>query len=159
MVISHDDTNDILQNTFMKAWSNIDSFRGDSKLLTWLYRIATNETITFLNSKRLKYTASIDEVDSYLMNSLHADASFDGNEAEIKLQMAILTLPEKQRLVFNMKYFDEMTYEQMQEVLDTSVGGLKASYHHAVKKVHKYLEENEFSVSSPVVGELDSIPD
>lgn len=146
MLVSHDDTNDVLQNTFMKAWNNLDSFRGESKILTWLYRIATNETITFLNSKRLKATSSIDEVDSFLMNSLHADSNFDGNQAEMKLQEAILTLPEKQRLVFNMKYFDELTYEQMQEILETSVGALKASYHHAVKKIHKYFEDNEFSL-------------
>lgn len=156
MVISHDDANDILQNTFLKSWSNLDSFRGDSKLLTWLYRIATNETITFLNSKRLKYTSSLDEVDSYLMNSLQADVNFNGDEAEYKLQQAILTLPEKQRLVFNMKYFDELTYEQMQEILETSVGALKASYHHAVKKIQKYLVDNEFTTMNLLKEEVES---
>ncbi len=157
MVVLHDDANDILQNTFMKAWNNLDSFRGDSKMLTWLYRIATNETITFLNSKRLKSTSSLDEIDSYIMNGLQADVNFDGDEAEYKLQQAISTLPEKQRLVFNMKYFDELTYEQMQDILETSVGALKASFHHAVKKIQKYLVENEFSTSNLLKKEIESI--
>lgn len=144
MLLSHDDTNDVLQNTFMKAWSNLNQFRGESKILTWIYRIATNETITFLNSSKKKYSFSFDEVDSFLLNTLEADAGLDGTLAEIQLQKAILTLPDKQRLVFNMKYFDELTYDQMQSILDTSVGALKASYHHAVKKLEKLLTDENF---------------
>ncbi|MCD7973546.1 MAG: sigma-70 family RNA polymerase sigma factor [Candidatus Azobacteroides sp.] len=142
MVLSHDDANDVLQNTFIKAWTNIDSFRGDAKLSTWLYRIAVNECITFLNRQKMKNNISISDDDSYLMNVLEADNYFAGDEAQLKLQKAILTLPEKQRLVFNMRYFDDMKYEEMSEVLGTSVGALKVSYHHAVKKIEDYLTNN-----------------
>lgn len=145
MLVSHDDTNDVLQNTFLKAWNNIDQFRGDSKLITWLYKIATNETLTFMSQKKNKFAESIDEVDSSLLNALHADQYFDGNHAEMKLQEAILSLPEKQRLVFNMKYFEDFTYDELQVILETSAGALKASYHHAVKKIEKYLKDEEFS--------------
>jgi len=143
MVLSHDDSNDVLQNTFMKAWNGIEGFRGDSMVSTWLYRIATNETLTFLTNKRMRNLQSMDDVEDILLQNLHADNYFNGNEAQLKLQKAIITLPEKQRLVFNMKYFDDITYEQMEAVLGTSVGALKASYHHAVKKIEKFFEEEE----------------
>lgn len=143
MVLSHDDANDVLQNTFLKAWNAIAGFRGDAQISSWLYRIATNETMTFLAQKRMRNVASMEDEEGLLMNQLHADTYFDGNEAEMRLQEAILTLPEKQRLVFNMKYFDDLTYEQMEEILETSVGALKASYHHAVKKIEKLLSEEK----------------
>ena len=142
MVLSHEDSNDVLQNTFMKAWNGIDGFRGDSQLSTWLYRIATNETLTFLANKRIRNLQSLDDVEDIQLQNLRADNYFNGNEAQLKLQNAIITLPEKQKLVFNMKYFDDITYEQMEAILGTSVGALKASYHHAVKKIEKYIEEN-----------------
>lgn len=141
MVLSHDDANDILQELFIKAWTNLNSFRGEAKLSTWLYRIAINESITFLNKKRIQNNISIDEDDSFLINTLESDTYFDGDEAQKLLQKAILTLPEKQRLVFQMKYLQEIKYDDMSEILGTSVGALKASYHHAVKKVEKYLSE------------------
>ncbi len=141
MVLSHDDANDILQDTFVKAWMNIDNFRGESKLTTWLYRIAINESITFLNKKRNQNNISIDDDDSFLLNTIESDSYFDGDEAQKLLQKAILTLPDKQRLVFQMKYFEEMKYEEMSDILGTSVGALKASYHHATKKIEKFLGE------------------
>jgi len=141
MVIDHDDANDVLQNTFMKAWTSIDNFRGDAKLSTWLYKIAINESITFINKKKVMNQLSIDDDDSFLVNSLESDKWFDGDEAQVKLQRAIATLPEKQRLVFNMRYYDEMKYEDMSEILGTSEGALKASYHHAVKKIEQYFEQ------------------
>lgn len=143
MVLSHEDANDVMQNTFMKAWNGIDNFRGDSLISTWLYRIATNETLTFLTNKRLRNIQSMDDEESIMYQHLQADSYFDGNAAELKLQKAILTLPEKQRLVFNMKYFEEITYEEMENILGTSVGALKASYHHAVKKIERFLEKEE----------------
>lgn len=143
MVFDHDDANDILQNTFLKAWTNIDNFRGDAKLSTWLYKIAINESITFLNKKKAQAGLSLDDDDSFLTSGLEADAYFDGDEAQLKLQKAISTLPEKQRLVFTMRYYDEMKYEDMSEVLGTSVGALKASYHHALKKIENFFEEND----------------
>lgn len=142
MVLCHDDANDLLQNTFLKAWTNIDYFRGEAKLSTWLYKIAINECITFLNRQRNMNNVSIDDTDIFLLERLKGDEYFDGDEAQMKLQKAILTLPEKQRLVFTMKYFDEMKYEDMSEVLGTSVGALKASYHHAVKKVEEFLTKD-----------------
>jgi len=141
MVLSHEDANDVLQNTFMKAWSGIDGFRGDARFSSWLYRIATNETLTFLTNKRMRNIASMEDEEQLLINQLHADSFFNGDEAHMKLQEAILGLPEKQRLVFNMKYFDNLTYDQMEEILQTSVGALKASYHHAVRKIEKFLEQ------------------
>ena len=143
MVESHDDANDLLQNTFMKAWTAIDSFRGDAKLTTWLYKIAINESITFLNRERKRQNVSIDDEDSFLINSIEADRYTDGDELLKKLRVAIASLPEKQRLVFNMRYYDEMKYEQMSEILGTSVGALKASYHLAVKKIEQFFEEND----------------
>ena len=139
MVLSHDDANDLLQNTFMKAWSNIDSFRGDAKLSTWLYRIAVNECITFLNRQKMRNQVSISDEEAPLLNVLEAEEYFIGDDAQLKLQKAILTLPDKQRLVFNMRYFDGIKYEEMSEILGTSVGALKASYHHAVKKIEDYI--------------------
>ena len=141
MILSHEDSNDVLQNTFMKAWNGLDGFRGESQLSTWLYRIATNETLTFLANKRIRNSNSLDEVEDAMIMNLRADSYFNGNELQLKLQEAILTLPEKQRLVFNMKYFEDITYEEMENILGTSVGALKASYHHAVKKIEKYFEE------------------
>lgn len=141
MVLSHDDANDILQDVFIKAWTNIENFRGESKLSTWLYRIAINESITFLNKKRNQSNVSLNEDDSFLINTLETDTYFDGDEAQLLLQKALLTLPEKQRLVFQMKYFEDMKYDEISDILGTSVGALKASYHHAVKKVEKFLSE------------------
>jgi RNA polymerase sigma-70 factor (ECF subfamily) len=139
MVLSHDDANDLLQNTFIKAWMSIDLFRGEAKLSTWLYKIAINESITFLNKQRAHNSISIDREDIYLADKLETDEYFDGDAAQLKLQKAILTLPEKQRAVFNLRYFDEMPYEEMSSLMGTSVGALKASYHHAMKKVEDFL--------------------
>ena len=142
MIMGHDDANDILQNTFLKAWSNLDNFRGDSKLSTWMYKIAINECITFLNKQRAINNVPLDDTDVYLLQTLRADEYFDGDAIDEKLQEAILNLPEKQRLVFTMKYNDDMKYEEMSEVLGTSVGALKASYHHAVKKIETFLTDD-----------------
>lgn len=141
IVISHEDANDVLQNAFIKIWTNIDSFRGDSKLTTWLYKIAINESISFVNKQRQQQNVPLDDSDNFLELKLESDSFFDGDEAQVKLQKAILTLPEKQRIVFNLKYFEEMKYEEMSEILDTSVGALKASYHHAVKKIEDFLSQ------------------
>lgn len=143
MVESHDDANDILQNTFFKAWQSVEGFRGDAKLSTWLYKIALNESITFLAKERKRLNISIDDEESHLVNLIESDEYVDGDELALKLRKAIATLPEKQRLVFNMKYYDEMKYEQMSEILGTSVGALKASYHLAVKKIELYFSEND----------------
>ncbi|HRG37456.1 MAG TPA: sigma-70 family RNA polymerase sigma factor [Bacteroidia bacterium] len=139
ILIDHDDTNDVLQNVFIKVWRNLQGFKGESQLYTWLYRIATNESITFLNQKKRRAGVPLDEGSSFLGVSLQSDAHFKGDEIQAKLQKAILTLPDKQRIVFNMKYFDNMKYEEMSRVLETSVGALKASFHHAVKKIETYL--------------------
>ncbi|MDD5870076.1 MAG: sigma-70 family RNA polymerase sigma factor [Bacteroidales bacterium] len=140
MVIDHDDANDVLQNTFLKAWSSIEHFRGDAKLSTWLYKIAINESITFINKEKQRNNVSLDDDDSFLINSLASDEWFDGDDLRLELQKAINSLPEKQRLIFNMRYFDDMKYEDMSEILGTTVGALKASYHHAVKKIEKFFE-------------------
>lgn len=134
MVESHDDANDILQNTFLKAWQSVEGFRGDAKLSTWLYKIALNESITFLSKERKRLNISLDDEESHLVNLIESDEYVDGDALALKLRKAVASLPEKQRLVFNMKYYDEMKYEQMSEILGTSVGALKASYHLAVKK-------------------------
>ena len=139
IVINHDDTDDVLQNTFLKVWNNIAGFRQESTLYTWLYRIATNESITFLNSKRRRTLVPLQDINDQLINNLKSDPYFEGDKIQMKLQKAILGLPEKQRIVFNMKYYDEMKYEEMSKILDTSVGALKASFHHAVKKIEEYL--------------------
>jgi RNA polymerase sigma factor (sigma-70 family) len=139
MVIDHDDADDLVQEVFIKIWKNLLGFRNDAQLYTWMYRIATNECITFLNRKKLKNNVSFDDVSYELSESLTESAYFDGDKAQRKLQKAILTLPDKQRLVFNMKYYDELKYEEMSEVLGTSVGALKSSFHLAVKKIEAYL--------------------
>lgn len=141
MVVHHDDANDVLQNCLIKVYRNIHNFEGKSKLYTWLYRIATNETITFINKKKRKSTASIDEEESHLSNSLKADQYFEGDQIQAHLQKALQKLPEKQRIVFNLRYFEEMGYKEMSEILGTSVGALKASYHHAVKKIENHFKE------------------
>ena len=142
IVIVHEDADDVLQNTFVKAWKGIETFRGDSQLYTWLYRIATNESITFLNQKRSRQMIPLEDAGYQL--TVHHDAYFSGDELQLQLQKAILSLPEKQRIVFNMKYFDEMPYEEMSEILGTSVGALKASYHHAMKKIKAWFDLNDF---------------
>lgn len=142
MVLEHEDANDIVQNTFIKAWMNIDSFQGKSKISTWLYRIAINETLTFLN--RNKGTlVSLDSPEGAIADQLESDTYFSGSKADAMLQEAIARLPEKQRLVFNLRYYDEMKYEEMSQLLDTSVGALKASYHIAVKKIEEYLSQTD----------------
>lgn len=143
LVVNHDDTNDILQNTFLKAWNSIENFRGDAKLSTWLYKIAINESLTFLQKERTRRSMSIDDQDSYLANELAAPEQIDGDATLLKLRQAIALLPEKQRLVFNMRYYDEMKYEQISEILGTSIGALKASYHLAVKKIEQYFSDND----------------
>ncbi len=142
MVISHDDANDLVQDTFVKAFTNLDKFRYDSAVYTWLYRIATNTCLNFLDKKKRQYTFSALNFEDNLINTLETDEYFDGNEIQMKLQKAILTLPPKQRLVFNMKYYDELKYNEISEILKISVGSLKASYHHAVTKIEKYLKED-----------------
>jgi RNA polymerase sigma-70 factor (ECF subfamily) len=138
----HEDADDVLQNTFVKAWKGMETFRGEAQLYTWLYRIATNESITFLNQKRNRQTVPLEDAELQLSRSLHYDAYFSGDELQLQLQKAILSLPEKQRIVFNMKYFDDMPYENMSEILGTSVGSLKASYHHAVRKIKDWFDLN-----------------
>ncbi|MDA3928602.1 MAG: RNA polymerase sigma factor [Prolixibacteraceae bacterium] len=145
MVLNHADADDILQNTFVKVWNNIDNFRGDSSLYTWTYRIATNETLTFLAQQKRRNIFSSSTDNDYLAKKLESDEYFDGTEIQRKLQEAIITLPEKQRIVFNMKYFDEVKYKDMSEILETSVGALKASYHHAVKKIEAFLRNDEMN--------------
>jgi RNA polymerase sigma factor (sigma-70 family) len=140
MVIDHDDADDLVQDIFVKVWKALHGFREDAKLYTWMYRIATNECITFLNKKKKKIFIAWADVEGELSRKLETDPLFDGDKIQRKLQQAVLTLPEKQRLVFHMKYYDEMKYEDMSEVLGTSVGALKASYHHAVKKIEDYMK-------------------
>lgn len=142
LVILHEDADDALQNTFINAWKGIGDFRSESALYTWLYRIATNEALTLINKRKRNSAVSIDDLGNYFENSHEGDSWFDGDAAQIKLQNAILQLPEKQRIVFNLKYFDEMQYDEMSRVLGTSEGALKASYHHAVKKIEKFLGED-----------------
>ena len=139
IVITHDDADDVLQNTFIKIFRNIDEFKGNSKLYTWMYRIATNESITFLNSKARRNQVSNETLNENALNSLVADVYFEGDEIQLKLQKAISLLPRIQQLVFNMRYFDNIKYKDMSEILETSEGALKASYHIAVKKIKTYL--------------------
>jgi len=143
IVLNHNDTDDVLQNTFIKIYRNIQKFQGDSKLYTWMYRIATNEAITFINKRAKKQHITIEEVKDQIIENLESDMYFDRNEIQIQLQKAIATLPQKQQLVFNMKYFEDHTYEELSEILETSEGGLKSSYHIAVKKISVYLKANE----------------
>ena len=139
IVISHDDSDDVLQNTFIKIWKGLTNFKEESQLYTWMYRIATNEALSLLKQKQRMNTSSIHPIEYQLSKSLESDVYFKGDEIQLKLQQAILTLPEKQRIVFNMRYYDEMPYEEMAEVLETSVGALKASYHIAAKKIEEIL--------------------
>ena len=140
IVISHDDADDVLQNTFIKVFKGIDNFKQDSKLYSWMYRIATNESITFINKRAKERNVDITEIKQSLATSLQSDEWFSGDEIQLILQEAVSQLPEKQQLVFNMKYFDNMKYDQISEILETSVGGLKASYFHAVKKIEQYIK-------------------
>jgi RNA polymerase sigma-70 factor (ECF subfamily) len=140
IVLNHDDADDVLQNTFIKVFKNIEGFKGDSKLYSWMYRIATNEALTFLKSKSRKLGLSDVELQDRMIGNLEADVYFEGDEIQLKLQKAIAALPEKQKLVFNMKYFQELKYEEISEILETSVGALKASYHIAVKKIETSLK-------------------
>lgn len=141
MVVNHEDANDLVQNVFLKAWNNLHNFRGDAKLSTWLFKIAVNESINFINKEKQRLHLNEDADDSFILNNIEADEYFDGNALEAELLKAIARLPEKQRLVFNMRYYDEMKYEDISEILGTSVGALKASYHHAVKKVTDWVLE------------------
>jgi RNA polymerase sigma-70 factor (ECF subfamily) len=142
MVVDHDDTNDVMQNMFIKVWNGLQNFREDAQLYTWLYRIATNECLSFLEQKKRKSTVSFGDVEEGLSNTIKADKHFDPTKLEWKLQLAIQQLPEKQRIVFSLRYYDEMPYEEMSRVLDTSEGALKASYHHAVKKIEDFIVNN-----------------
>lgn len=135
LVILHEDADDALQNTFINAWKSIGDFRNESSVYTWLYTIATNEALSLINKRKKNASISLDDLDSHFASSIEGNTWFDGDAAEIKLQNAVLQLPDKQRIVFNLKYFDDMTYEEMSKILNTSVGALKASYHHAVKKI------------------------
>ncbi|HXS38127.1 MAG TPA: sigma-70 family RNA polymerase sigma factor [Flavipsychrobacter sp.] len=142
MVVEHEDANDVLQNVFIKIWKNLGEFRQESNLYTWLYRIATNETLTWIDQQKRRSSISLSDNENIYSEKLIAQKGFDANKLEWRLQQAIQTLPEKQRIVFNLRYYDEMPYEQMAEILETSVGALKASYHHAVKKVETFLINN-----------------
>lgn len=142
LVILHEDADDALQNTFINAWKNLGGFRNESTLYTWLYTIATNEALTMINKRNKSNTVSFDELSNVFSSSLEGSTWFDGDEAQVKLQNAMLALPEKQRIVFNLRYFDEMPYEDMSNVLHTSVGALKASYHLAVKKIEDFLRNS-----------------
>lgn len=139
MVLDHDDTDDVLQNTFIKVFRNIDSFKGESKLYSWMYRIATNEALSFMKQKSRKLGVSSVELQEKMVDQLESDVYYDGEEIQLKLQRALVQLPEKQKLVFNMKYYQNMKYDDISEVLGTSVGALKTSYHHAVKKIEAFL--------------------
>ena len=145
LVQRHEDADDILQNTFIKAWMSIENFRGDAKLSTWLHKIAINESLTHLANEKKRTALSLDNTDDNLINSIEADQWVDGDETAQLLRKAIATLPEKQRIVFNMRYFDEIKYEEMSEILGTSVGALKASYHLAVKKIEEYIDQHNVS--------------
>jgi RNA polymerase sigma factor (sigma-70 family) len=142
IVLNHDDTDDVLQNTFIKVFQYLNGFKGDSKLFSWMYRIATNEAITFINQKAKRNGTTSEAMQTKIVENLQADVYFDGNEIQMKLQKAILVLPEKQQLVFKMKYFEELKYEEISEILGTSIGALKASYHHAVKKIEDFVKTN-----------------
>lgn len=142
IVLNHDDTDDVLQNTFVKVFQYLNKFKGESRLFSWMYRIATNEALTFLNQKAKINGVTSETLQNKTIDNLKADVYFDGNEIQIKLQKAIVSLPEKQQLVFKMKYFEELKYEEISEILGTSVGALKASYHHAVKKIETFVKTN-----------------
>ena len=139
MVIDHDDADDITQEVFIKVYKNIGGFREDSQLYTWIYRIATNECLSFLQRKKRRFFLPIGDVAGELSGKLDSAPHISGDEIQVQLQKALLTLPDKQRLVFNMKYFDDMSYEDISEITNTSVGALKASFHHAVKKIEDFF--------------------
>ncbi len=141
LVLNHDDANDVLQETLIQAWKNIDYFRGESKLSTWLYRIAINQSLNFLNKQKAQQSISMDNEEASVANQLESDPYFDGEKAQRLLQQALTTLPDKQRLVFNLRYFDELTYTEISEIIGSSVGALKADYHLAVKKISKFFED------------------
>jgi RNA polymerase sigma-70 factor (ECF subfamily) len=143
MVINHSDADDVLQNVFIKAWNALGNFREDSALYTWLYRITTNECLTFIEQQKKRTTVNWEDTEASLSNKIKADEAFDGEKLEWKLQLAIQQLPEKQRLVFNLRYFDEMPYEEMSRILETSEGALKASYHHAAKKIEDWIKNSD----------------
>jgi RNA polymerase sigma-70 factor (ECF subfamily) len=142
IVLDHDDADDVLQNTFIKVFRSLENFKGESKLFSWMYRIATNEAITFINQKARKNKISNEEVAQRAIENLPADEYFEGDELQLKLQKAVALLPEKQQLVFRMKYFEDLKYEEISEIVGTSVGALKASYHHAVKKIEEYINSH-----------------
>ena len=142
MVVDHEDTNDVLQNTFIKVWKGLENFREDSQLYTWLYRIGTNEVLTFLAGQKKRRATSLSDDENNLSNQIKSDPGFDAAKLEWKLQLGIQSLPEKQRAVFTLRYYDEMPYQQMSKVLDTSEGALKASYHHAAKKIEEFILNN-----------------
>ena len=142
MVVEHEDANDVLQNVLIRVWKGLENFREDSQLYTWLYRVATNECLTFLEQQKKRAAVSLSDVETGLENKIKADQNFDGNKLEWKLQLGIQQLPEKQRIVFQLRYYDEMPYEEMSRVLETSEGALKASYHHAVKKIEEYIKNH-----------------
>ena len=144
MVIDHDDADDLTQETFIKIWKALDNFKGDSQLFTWIYRIATNECLNHLAKKKRRFFLPINDITEELSNKIDDSNLISGDEIQLKLQKALLTLPDKQRLVFNMKYYEEMKYEKISEITGTSVGALKASYHLAVKKVEEHLKKSEF---------------
>lgn len=140
LIVDHDDANDVLQNVFIKVWKGLVNFREDSQLYTWLYRIATNECLSFLEQQKKRGTISLDEEEAGLSNKVRADSNFDANKLEWRLQVAIQQLPEKQRVVFNLRYYDEMPYQEMSRILETSEGALKASYHHAARKIEEFIK-------------------
>jgi RNA polymerase sigma factor (sigma-70 family) len=142
LVVDHDDANDVLQNVFIRVWNGLENFKEESQLYTWLYRIGTNESLTFLENQKKRSAVSLSDVESGLSNKIKADRHFDPNRLEWKLQLAIQQLPEKQRVVFTLRYYDEMPYEEMSRVLETSEGALKASYHHAVKKIEDFIKNH-----------------
>ena len=142
IVLNHDDADDVLQNTFIKVFQYLKDFKGESKLFSWMYRIATNEAITFINQKAKRNGTTSEAIQTKIVDNLKADTYFDGNEIQIKLQKAVALLPEKQQLIFKMKYYEELKYEELSEILGTSVGALKASYHHAVKKIEEFVKSN-----------------
>jgi len=139
MVIDHDDADDLVQEIFVKVWKNLSKFREDAKLFTWIYRIATNECLTFLKKKKRKFFIPIHDLQDELTSKLENEPSISGDEVQLKLQKALLTLPDKQRMVFNMRYFDEMKFKDIAEITSTSEGALKANYHHAVKKIEEFI--------------------
>lgn len=139
MVIDHDEADDLVQEVFIKVWKNVDKFREDAKLYTWIYKIATNECLTFLTKKKRRFFLPIGDVENELSGKIDSNSNITGDEIQLKLQKALLKLPNKQRIVFNMKYFDDLKYVEIAEITETSVGALKASYHHAVKKIEEIL--------------------